>query len=77
MRILAPKPDLIFTILRDAEDIFKGKPELTVEEIKRQQDNINALLNGNPCFHILDGNIGIQATVMRALELITQQQKLK
>jgi hypothetical protein len=67
---LSPKPDFVFTIIRDGKEIFNGKPELTVEEIRRQQDSINSLLAGKPYFHVLDGKQGVDATVASALALI-------
>jgi thymidylate kinase len=73
MALLAPKPDLVFTIARDPEEIFAGKPELTIEEILRQQDSIITLLAGKPYFHVLDGSAGIEVTVAQALALIAKQ----
>lgn len=73
MMVMAPKPDLVFTIGRNPEEIFLGKPELTIEEIKRQQDSIITLLAGKPNFHVLDGSAGIEVTVVQALALIAKQ----
>lgn len=70
MVYLSPTPDHVFTIDRDAERIFDAKPELTVEEIRRQQHCIVELLAGKPYFHILDGNYGVEETVARALTII-------
>lgn len=67
---LAPTPDHVFTIDRVSERIFEGKPELTVEEIRRQQQCIVRLLAGKSYFHILDGNRGVEDTVARALAII-------
>ena len=35
---IAPTPDNLFVLYAEPEVIYKRKPELTVEEIKRQQD---------------------------------------
>lgn len=70
MLTLAPKPDFVFTINRDGKEIFTGKPELTVEEIRRQQESISSLLADKPYFHVLDGKQGVDATVASALSLI-------
>jgi thymidylate kinase len=67
---LAPAPDFVFTIDRDSGDIFRGKPELTVEEIRRQQDNIRRMLAGKAHFHILDGNRGVTETIACAVAII-------
>lgn len=60
---LAPKPDLIFALERPAEDIYAQKPELTVEEIKREQDVIRAYLKGKKSARIIDASHGLDATV--------------
>ena len=70
MIYLSPRPDLVFTIDREADEIFRMKPELDVNEIRVQQEKIAMMLSGNPRFHILDGRQGIQATVARALSII-------
>lgn len=73
MAFLAPKPDLVFSIARNPEEIFAGKPELTIQEIQRQQDSITTLLAGKPYFHVLDGNAGIELTAAEAIALIAKQ----
>lgn len=70
MLLLAPVPDFVFTIKRNSEDIFAGKPELTVQEIRRQQSAIEALLSDKSYFYVLDGSHGVNATVASVLELI-------
>lgn len=56
---LVPKPDLVFYIKRDARDIYEGKPELSLDEIIRQQDVIEILAKRNDNFCIVDGSHGI------------------
>ncbi len=60
---LAPKPDLILHLDRDADDIFRGKPELDREEIERQQRVIRELVTGRENAAIIDASAGIEATV--------------
>ena len=72
MAWLAQKPKFVFTIERDPQEIFAGKPELTVAEIQRQQDSITGLLAGKPNFHVLDGSGGVEDTVAQALALIAK-----
>lgn len=72
MAWLAQKPKFVFTIERNPHEIFAGKPELTVEEIQRQQDSITSLLAGKPNFHVLDGSGGVEDTVAQALALIAK-----
>lgn len=73
MLLMAAKPDFVFTIDRDGEEIFACKPELSVEEIKRQQNSIKSLMAHKPYFHVLDGNHGVDATVASALALIIRK----
>jgi energy-coupling factor transporter ATP-binding protein EcfA2 len=67
---VSPKPDFIFTIERNAYDIFRDKPELDVGEISNQQQRIVSMLSNNPNFYVLDGNLGKKATIERAISII-------
>jgi thymidylate kinase len=67
---LIPKPDLIVYIERSAEEIYRGKPELTVEEIALQQRMIRDLLDGNPNACRIDASAGVDATVAQLEKLI-------
>ena len=69
-RTLVPKPECIIFLDRDAEEIFGMKPELPVEEIKRQQATILARFGRYPHFHVIDGRNGIQQTVASAMRAI-------
>ena len=53
------KPDIVFYIKREASDIYEGKPELSIEEIMRQQNVIESLAKRNENFFIVDGSQGI------------------
>ena len=65
-----PKPDLIITISRPAEEIFNLKPELSVPEIKRQQNIIKLLLTNRKNSYIIDGTKGIKDSVFQIYSLI-------
>ena len=65
-----PKPNFIFTILRSAEDIYKIKPELTVKEIERQQNEISKNFKNRRNAHIIDGQNGVEHTTNQILEII-------
>lgn len=65
--IFAVRPDLVITIHRSAEEIHAQKPELSVEEIKRQQDEIDILISANKNFVRIDGNQGIITTLDKTL----------
>jgi len=56
---LVPKPDLIFAIDRDAEDIFRNKPELSVEEIKLEQRIIHQLTQSRKGSRTVAGQDGL------------------
>jgi len=68
--IFVPKPNFIFTISRSAEDIYKIKPELTVNEIERQQDEIIKNFKKRKNAHIIDGQNGVEHTINKILEII-------
>jgi hypothetical protein len=61
--LLVPKPDLIFVLENPAGDIFARKPELTIAEIRHQQDVIRGLLAGRSEARIIDATVGISGTV--------------
>tara|TARA_Y200000002_G_C22681945_1_gene664458 strand:- start:1077 stop:1688 length:612 start_codon:yes stop_codon:yes gene_type:complete len=73
LEILIPKPDFIFTLDRDAKNIFELKPELSVREIERQQSEICILLKNKSNSHIIDGNEGIVETLNKILRIIDRR----
>lgn len=60
---LAPSPDLIFALERPACDIYSQKPELTIEEIEREQLVIREYLKDKKSARIIDASNGLDATV--------------
>lgn len=72
--LLVPTPSLIITIHRKPEDIFSLKPELSIDEIKRQQGIIESLFTKRPNAYIIDGTYGVERTVDQILELIEIKQ---
>lgn len=60
---LVPKPDVVFVLNRDASDIYALKPELTIEEIQRQQAVISRLARTRRWFVSIDASKGIDVTV--------------
>lgn len=69
-----PKPDYIFTIKREPQDIFNLKPELTIEEIQRQQDEIDKLLAKEKNSYIIDGHNGVEDTLEQVMKIIMGEQ---
>lgn len=63
MELAAPKPDLIFVLQRPASEIYAQKPELTPEEITRQQDIIKNIFYKRKNVCVVDASHGIEKTV--------------
>lgn len=63
VEILVPKPDLIFYLDRPAKEIYAQKPELTVDEIERQQLEIKSLLANNKHARLIDAGKGVISTI--------------
>lgn len=66
---LAPRPDLIVYLDRDAEEIHAGKPELDVGEIRRQQEIIKKLTASRSNAVTVDASRGIDETVQQVSRL--------
>lgn len=70
--VFAPKPDMIFILERPAEAIYAQKPELTIEEITRQQEVIRKWFGSRPMTRVIDASKGVESTkrlVNREVEL--------
>lgn len=61
--LIVPKPNLIFYLDRPADEIFKQKPELEIDEICRQQTAIRRFLANGPCSRVIDASKGVEATI--------------
>jgi thymidylate kinase len=70
---IVPRPQFIFFLDRDAQEIHNGKPELPVEEIVRQQQVIRDRLGGYHQFHIVDARHGAEDAAEQILRLIAHQ----
>jgi len=60
--LIVPKPDMVFVLERPAEEIYRQKPELEVEEIKRQQQAIRNCLGHDRRAKFIDAGNGIDET---------------
>lgn len=58
-----PRPDIVFYLHRDADQIYADKPELDISEIQRQQDVIIDLIAQIPQAQLVDATMGLEATV--------------
>ena len=70
---VVPAPDLILYLHRSAEDIYAAKPELDLDEIKRQQILIRSLVTSRSNAVVVDASGGIEAAVDRLGDLITRK----
>jgi thymidylate kinase len=61
--LIVPKPDIVFVLERPAEEIYRQKPELEVEEIKRQQIAIRRCFDKNRRVRFIDASKGIETTI--------------
>lgn len=72
LQAFIPAPDLLLFLDRDAESIYRGKPELVPDEIRRQQVIAAALVRDLPFGETIHADSGLDATVERAAESIRQ-----
>ena len=71
IEFLVPKPQFIFFLDRDAQDIHDGKPELPVKEILNQQKIISKRMSKYPQFRVIDARGGADRTAKKINEIIT------
>lgn len=70
VEFVIPKPDLVFVLQRAANEIYWGKPELTVQEIERQQAVIRRLGASRENFVEIDASDGIEQTVAKIVSYL-------
>lgn len=70
---LTPQPKIVFYLHADPDVIFKRKQELTLEEIKRQNEIYLNLAKSHPRFKTLDANRHYNESVNEALEIILNE----
>ena len=73
----AKEPDLIFTINRTSEDIFKYKPELTLDEISKEKKIIEKYLSFKKNFYFLNPNKKQFKTLDQAIKIINDYKSTK
>ena len=71
--LVSKKPDFVFSIKRDSFDIFVNKPELTTEEIERQQQIIKKYFSKKTNFHFLNPDSINSKTINTVLEIINKK----
>ncbi|RIK78042.1 MAG: hypothetical protein DCC67_12005 [Planctomycetota bacterium] len=69
---VVPRPDLILYIDRDAQEIHAAKPELTTEEIQRQQTHILKHFSKRSQFRAINGRHGVDATCAEAVRIVSE-----
>jgi len=70
LRIFVPKPDIFVCLKRNADSIYQGKQELTVEEIEKEIALLAKLARRIPYAVEIDANEGIDSTVGKVADLI-------
>ena len=71
--IFIPAPDVILCLGADAEVMYARKPELPVEEVKRQVKDLQAFCKSNKRAVWIDTGCSIEESVDKALEAITSK----
>ena len=71
--LFIPKPDLILCLGADAEIIHKRKPELPLEEVKRQVTELKKFCEKNKRAVWVDTGCSIEESINKALEAITSR----
>jgi thymidylate kinase len=74
---LVPQPDLILYLARDAAAIYRDKPELSLEEIRRQQAEVEAWIRTRPYAEVLCADRGTDATLEGAAAAIARRYALR
>lgn len=73
VEFMVPRPDFIFFLERDAQEIHDGKPELPVSEIERQQQIICERLIKYPQFNIIDARKGANQATEQILNILSSR----
>jgi thymidylate kinase len=70
---LVPRPDLLLSIERDPEEIYAMKPDLPVEEIRRQAAVVRQIVTSREFGAILDGRADSDMCVRSAISVIADR----
>lgn len=70
IELFVPKPDFIFYLDRPADQIYRQKKELDIDEIKREQEVIKYALGNKRQFREIDASHGIEVTVEKVCSTI-------
>ena len=73
VEFIVPRPDFIFFLDRDAQEIHDGKPELPTDEIAKQQRIILSKFSRYPQFYPIDARGGAERSVKLILQIVTSQ----
>ena len=69
---ITPKLPIVFLLKADSEKIFSRKQELTLEEIKQQQQGYEMVSTKYKEIKIIDANDNIENMVSKAVNLIAE-----
>lgn len=68
--LFIPKPDMLFVLEREADEIYEKKPELDISEIRREQESISRYLSGWSMTHVVNSRSGVAPTVRQVEAII-------
>lgn len=71
--LFVPTPDVIIFLQRNPESIFKIKPELTKDEIRRQNNSILLKFSGWERFYIINAECGYEDSLQQVKELLINE----
>ena len=73
LAIWIPKPDLLFFTIGSPGAIHARKPELTEEEIEREQAVLGEMTKQWPFAGTVDGTLGVESTIQQAVEALDRE----
>jgi thymidylate kinase len=73
IEIFIPQPDAIIFLRREPHSIYKIKPELTQNEIERQNNAILLHFQDYKNFYIVDAELGFKITLEKVNEIIKNE----
>jgi len=73
IELFIPQPDIIIFLRREPDSIYKIKPELTKDEIERQNNAILLHFQDYKNFYVIDAEFGYESTLKKINELLQNE----
>ena len=74
---MIPSPDLVILLYADPENMHKRKPELTIEQIQQQLNDMKSMVDALPYGACISSNSSVEETVGSFVKLILEKQSSK